>query len=81
MRGKRLSVEIVKVIYFKKDNDLSESQICKDLLTSKTAVHNALKRRENNSMSQQKVQLTFFSVCSCSLYSVRTQKTTTTKYF
>ena len=52
MSVKRLSDEIGKVIYFKRNNDLSERQICKDLLILKTA----LKRRENNSMSQQKVQ-------------------------
>ena len=42
MRGKRLSSEIVKFIYSRRDQGMSERNIAEDLSISKKAVHLAV---------------------------------------
>jgi DNA-binding GntR family transcriptional regulator len=52
MRGKRLSSEIVKLIYSRRDQGMSERNIAEDLSISKKAVHLALHRRAGGYQQQ-----------------------------
>jgi transposase len=53
MRGKSLSADLVKVIFIKHDNGLSQRAIAKDLDISRKAVQGALRRRVPNSLQQR----------------------------
>jgi transposase len=57
MRGKRLSDDLVRVIYRKHDDGLSLRKIAEDLSISVHAAHSALHRRVPHSMQQQKKEL------------------------
>jgi AraC-like DNA-binding protein len=57
MRGKRLSDDIVRVIYKMRDDGMPLRQIATDVGLSLKAVHNALQRRVGDSNYQQKVSL------------------------
>ena len=57
MRGKRLSDELVKVIYLKCDEGWTQAQIAKHLSVSRIAVQGAVQRRKEGWFIQGKKSL------------------------
>jgi predicted DNA-binding protein YlxM (UPF0122 family) len=76
MRGKRLSDDLVGVIYSKHDEGLSNREIATLIHVSEHAIRNAIKRRVPNSLVQMerklgplaKPQLALITIFSCLYY-------------